>query len=68
MERKTFYLRQLFLMSQNWQNCMKDLVLSHELFVEELYNTEVHFNLSGEICSGRLLLPIPDSYDKTSVE
>ncbi|MCJ1349570.1 hypothetical protein MMC31_007811 [Peltigera leucophlebia] len=68
MEGKTFHLRRLFLTSQDWQQCKEDPIPSRELYVEELYNAGVHLNLGGEICAGRLLFPIPVTFNKTGPE
>lgn len=68
MKKKTFYLRRLFLISQNWPNCKEDPISSCKLLVEELYNAGVYLNLFEEICAGWFFLSIPNSCDKASVE
>ncbi len=60
MEEKTFHSRRLFLMPQDWQMCKENSVPSRDLLDKELYNAGVHLNLVGEICVGRLLLPVSE--------
>lgn len=59
MEGKTFHSRRLFLTPQDWQICKDNPVPSRDIFDEELHDAGVHLNLAGEICPGRLLLPLP---------
>ncbi len=49
MEGKTFHLRWLFLMPQDWQICKKNPVLSRDFLDEKLHNAGVHLNLAREI-------------------
>lgn len=65
---KTFYLRRLFLMSQNWQHYKEDPISSQELFVDKLYNAGVYLNLGGKINACRPLGLISVKLDKVCLE
>lgn len=58
IEGKTFYLRCLFLIPQDWQLCKENSILSRDFFGEELYNAGVFLNLAKEFCAGRLFFPL----------
>lgn len=56
MEEETFHSYCLFLTPQDWQLYKKNLIPTRDIFDEELHNAGVYLNLTGEICTCRLLL------------
>ncbi len=68
IERKIFHSRRLFLTPQDRQMCQENPVPSRDLLDEELHDAGVHLNLVGEICAGRLLLPVSESSTPASTK